>query len=293
MKLLAIGKDDAKMRLDRWLKVHFKRPQSFFQRHLREKRIVLVDVLDNTKHKANASYTLMADAKWRIGIQEHLYAELTADVVPAPAPTSSLPPLPVLYEDDVLIAVFKPTQLATQLGSKTLDSVASRYPQCKLVHRLDKGTSGVLLLAKTRLAAAELAEMFRTEQVCKTYLAHVTWPVVGDLAADGVIDHPLESKPARTTYRLRKRFGRTALLELQPSTGRKHQLRRHCAEVLGAPIVGDRRYGGATSTRMWLHAMRVQFLHPRTKRQVTIEAPLRTAPSHTAGTSTTRTRGLT
>ena len=116
----------------------------------------------------------------------------------------------------------------------------------------------------------------------KTYLAHVTWPIVGGPAAQGVIDHPLEAKPARTTYRLRQRFGRTALLELQPSTGRKHQLRRHCAEILSAPIVGDRRYGGAPSTRMWLHAMRVQFLHPRTKRQITIEAPLLDAPSATA-----------
>ncbi|EQC39340.1 hypothetical protein SDRG_03545 [Saprolegnia diclina VS20] len=284
MKLLAIGKDDAKMRLDRWLKVHFKRPQSFFQRHLREKRIVLVDVLDNTKHKADASYKLMADAKYRIGIQAHLYAELIADALPAPTPTPSLPRLPVLYEDDAILAVFKPTNLATQLGSKTLDSVATRYPQCKLVHRLDKGTSGVLLLAKTRLAAAELAEMFRTEEVHKTYLAHVTWPSTGGLATEGVIDHPLEAKPARTTYRLLERVGRTALLELQPSTGRKHQLRRHCADILGAPIDGDRRYGGAASTRLWLHAMRVQFLHPLTKRPITIEAPLLDAPSSTTKT---------
>ena len=101
---------------------------------------MLVDVLDNTKHKADASYKLMADDKWRIGIQEHLYAELIADALPEPAPTPSLPRLPVLYEDDAILAVFKPTHLATQLGSKTLDSVSSRYPQFKLVHRLDKGT---------------------------------------------------------------------------------------------------------------------------------------------------------
>ncbi|OQR97633.1 pseudouridine synthase [Achlya hypogyna] len=280
MKLLTIARDDVKMRLDRWLKGRFHRPQSFFQRHLREKRIVLVDATSLIKTKVDAGYKLSDDSNLRVGIQKQLYDQLIADTVAvvAAAPASTLhTSLPVLFEDDSLLAVLKPPHLATQLGSKTHDAVATRYPQYKLVHRLDKGTSGVLLLAKTRRAAAEMAELFRTEQVHKTYVAKVTWPPHG-MASNGVVHKSLDAKPATTHFAILERAGRFAWLELKPTTGRKHQLRRHCAEALFAPIVGDRRYGGAPAPRMWLHAKRVEFLHPLTKVPIVVEAPLRETP---------------
>ncbi|RHY91034.1 hypothetical protein DYB37_012189 [Aphanomyces astaci] len=173
------------MRLDRWLKVNFQRPQSFFQRHLRQ-RIFLFDVPTQRRVKVDAKFVLPDDANLRIGMNPDLFLELS-DAAISPSSTEhsnrKLPPelaLPVLYEDDHLVALHKPVHLATQLGTNTTDSVASRYPHWKLVHRLDKGathpghslvdiastgTSGVLLLAKTRVAAAHMAALFRDNQV--------------------------------------------------------------------------------------------------------------------------------
>ncbi|OQR99113.1 23S rRNA pseudouridylate synthase [Thraustotheca clavata] len=274
MKLLAIGKDDVKMRLDRWLKTQFHRPHSFFQRHLREKHIFLYNVYDQTKHKVDANFKLPEDANVRIGIKESLYKQLVSDMTPVPLPiTSSKPKLPVLYSDDDFLIINKPPHLATQLGSNTIDSIATRYPQLKLVHRLDKGTSGILILAKSRRAAAEMAEMFQNHQVHKTYIAQVRWPPFG-LPTEGVVNLALDDKPAITHYKVIKRGARTAWLELKPSTGRKHQLRRHCAFTLGAPILGDMKYGQDTAKRMWLHASKISFLHPFTKQDIAITCPL-------------------
>ncbi|ETW03009.1 hypothetical protein, variant [Aphanomyces invadans] len=180
MRLFPIIKDDVRMRLDRWLKVNFQRPQSFFQRHLRQKRIFLFDASTQRRVKVEASFVLPDDANLRIGMTPALFHELTDGGVwnklPSDTSKHDLPPelaLPILFEDEFFVALHKPVHLATQLGTGMTDSVASRYLHYKLVHRLDKETSGVLLLAKTRLAAADMATLFRDNKVQKTYVALV------------------------------------------------------------------------------------------------------------------------
>jgi 23S rRNA-/tRNA-specific pseudouridylate synthase len=138
----------------------------------------------------------------------------------------------------------------------------------RLVHRLDKRTSGVLVLARSRLAAAKFSALLQHERVHKTYEALIqsndtAEAVLRDLPRD--ITLPIDGKPARTIVErvLRSNSAhRGVWLELKPVTGRKHQLRVHCATGLGTPIVGDAKYGGARAERLFLHAKRIQFKDP-------------------------------
>jgi len=213
-----------------------------------------------------------------VGIKTYLY-ETWKQSLPEKmvVPCKRCDELKRIYEDEYIIALEKPENLATQLGSFTTDSVATRYPHLKLVHRLDKLTSGVLLLAKTRLAAAAMAELFRTEQVHKTYIA-ILEPIIGIKIHDnGVINSPIDGKDACTTFKVIQRQGNKVWVQLKPTTGRKHQLRRHCAEVLQVPIKGDPRYTvGSTAkenrSRMFLHAKKLTFQHPFFGKLITIES---------------------
>jgi len=196
----------------------------------------------------------------------------------------------VIYEDPAAIVVNKPPGLATQGGTKTnlhldrlLDGlVQPGEPRPKLVHRLDKDTSGVLLLARTPRAAAFFSKAFSGRTARKIY-----WALVIEVPSidDGLIDLPLAKQPgtggekmhvdteegqsARTRYRLVERAGnRAAWVELQPYTGRTHQLRVHMAAI-GHPIVGDGKYAGqeafltgAISRKLHLHARRLRIDHP-------------------------------
>jgi 23S rRNA pseudouridine955/2504/2580 synthase len=196
----------------------------------------------------------------------------------------------VIHEDEAAIVVNKPPGLATQGGTKTRDHLdrlldglaAEGAARPKLVHRLDKDTSGVLLVARSPRAAAFFSKSFSGRTARKVYWAIVTGvPAV----ADGLIDLPLakqpgtggekmhvdeaEGLPARTRYRVLERAGnRAAWLELQPLTGRTHQLRAHLLAI-GHPILGDGKYGGqdafltgAISRKLHLHARRLRIDHP-------------------------------
>ena len=173
------------------------------------------------------------------------------------------------------------------------------------LHRLDKGTSGVLLFALSAQVAGAVSSLFESnEGIAKTYRAVVRgWP-----PAEGVIDHPLTRladdarataraltvQPARTRFRTLGRWAvplpygdfaqtRCALLELQPETGRRHQLRRHCKHI-GHPIIGDATHGKGPLNRalagwlglqrLWLHASTLALPHPVTGAPLRIEAPL-------------------
>jgi 23S rRNA pseudouridine955/2504/2580 synthase len=196
----------------------------------------------------------------------------------------------VIHRDPAAIVVNKPPGLATQGGTKTkqhldglLDGLADeKGNRPKLVHRLDKDTSGVLLLARTPRAAAFFSKSFSGRTARKVY-----WALVVDVSsvADGYIDLPLGKQPgtggekmqvdeeeglvARTRYRIIERAGnRAAWVELQPLTGRTHQLRVHMAAI-GHPIVGDGKYGGqdafltgTISRKLHLHARRLRIDHP-------------------------------
>lgn len=150
----------------------------------------------------------------------------------------------------------------------------------RLVHRLDKETSGLLVLARSRLAAARFTEMLQSGQVRKTYQALVAVPQARKRAFEaqlalfqGEITSPVVDKPATTLVKTMSSGGigtngkaiedsRGVWLELSPVTGRKHQLRVHCAQVLHAPIVGDTKYRGPKADRLYLHAQRIEFPDP-------------------------------
>lgn len=224
----------------------------------------------------------------------------------APASTGELP---ILYQDDAIVVVNKPSGLLVHRSP--IDRHETRFAVQLLrdqlgrhvfpVHRLDKGTSGALAFALDKAAATALAEQFAGKRVRKTYVAIVRgWP-----QAEGVIDHPLDAvpdayaptadsapKPCRTAYRLlatvelpvrvdRYPTSRYALVELEPETGRRHQLRRHLAH-LSHPIVGDSTYGKGRHNRLFaerygvrrllLACVALEFTHPATGATVRVQA---------------------
>ncbi len=214
----------------------------------------------------------------------------------------------VIYRDPQAVVINKPPGLATQGGTKTsthldglLDGLAEEGgPRPKLVHRLDKDTSGVILVARTPRAAAFFSKSFSGRTARKVYWALVVGvPEV----RDGFIDLPIgkqfgtggekmcideeSGQPSKTRYRVVERAGnRAAWVELQPFTGRTHQLRVHMAAI-GHPIVGDGKYGGqeafltgTISRKLHLHARRLKIDHPDGGQvDVTAELPAHFAES--------------
>ncbi len=221
----------------------------------------------------------------------------------------SAPALDVLYEDNHLLAINKPAGRLSQpdaTGEPSVVELATEYLRVKfhkpgnvyvgLIHRLDQPVSGVLLLARTSKAAGRLSEQFRSRDVHKCYRAlvegHVPEPEgdwVDRLLKDAtqnqvaVADPELdaaEGKSARLRVRVLARGGGRSLVELEPLTGRGHQLRVQLASR-GYPIVGDRKYGARSSLRaadggfrIALHATSLEFAHPTRPERLTIEAPL-------------------
>ena len=232
----------------------------------------------------------------------------------------------VLYRDDHLIAINKPPGLPTQGGSKQTRHVdglaeALRFggDKPRLVHRLDKDTSGTLLMARTREAAQAMTAALRHKETRKIYwalVAGVPTPYLGEIRF-GLVKagghgrggegekmraiHPAEmdatpdAKRAHTLYATLYRVaGRAAWVAMEPITGRTHQLRAHMAEI-GHPIIGDGKYGGSgqenlgdgwgaqlggiISKKLHLHARSLTFEHPVTHKPVTVTAPL---PDHMA-----------
>ena len=215
-------------------------------------------------------------------------------------------PLEVLYEDQDLVAVNKPAGMVVHAGAGNtagtlVNALLHRFHSLSslggelrpgLVHRLDRDTSGVILVARTDAAHRSLAAQFSGREVEKVYLALVH----GRLAADsGRIDKPIardpqrrtrmtarlaSGRPALTSYRVLRRWPGFSYLEVRIHTGRTHQIRAHLAAI-GHPVVGDRLYGAPARIpglpslgRFFLHAHRIRFRSPSTGRPLTIEAPL-------------------
>ncbi|KQT08837.1 ribosomal large subunit pseudouridine synthase C [Ramlibacter sp. Leaf400] len=234
--------------------------------------------------------------------------ERVEDPAARPAPAREFP---ILLEDDHLLAVDKPAGVAVHGGSGVsfgvIEQLRQARPQARfleLVHRLDRETSGVLLVAKRRSALTGLQEQFRGRETGKTYLALVNgaWPVQkkvidlplhkyllgGDDASAGerrvkVVgkDDP-DGMRSITLVKVARRLGAFTLLEVTIKTGRTHQIRVHLASQ-GHPIAGDDKYGDFELNkalqrqglkRMFLHAWRLQFRHPATTEPVALEAPL-------------------
>jgi 23S rRNA pseudouridine1911/1915/1917 synthase len=210
-------------------------------------------------------------------------------------------PLEIPYIDDDVIAVNKPAGMTVHAGagahSGTLtNALLHRFGQLSnvsgedrpgIVHRIDRDTSGVLLVARHDAAHRSLAAQFAERRVEKTYLALVQGKIV---ANEGRIDRRITRDPVRRTrmtaklesgrtaltfYRVLERFDRFTYTEIRIATGRTHQIRVHMASI-GHPVAGDTLYGGAAAGegRFFLHAYRIRFRQPSTAEERSVEAPL-------------------
>ena len=323
VQTLPVSADDAGQRLDRWFRRIFPHvPQGRIEKMCRKGEIRV----DGGRVKAS---TRLEEG------QEVRIPPLPDGAAPTPAKPSRISDADVkliqdavIWKDDHIIALNKPPGLPTQGGSgqsRHVDGLAEALTfgledKPRLVHRLDKDTSGVLLLARTRKVAADLTAAIRHKETRKIYwavVAGVPTPYNGEIKY-GLVKaqgggkgagekmrcvHPREiettegAKRAHTLYAALYRVaGRAAWVALEPITGRTHQLRAHMAEI-GHPIAGDGKYGGSAQENMgdgWgakmggiisgklhLHARSMTFLHPVTKEPVTVTAPL---PAHMADT---------
>ncbi|SFR81476.1 RluA family pseudouridine synthase [Sphingomonas jatrophae] len=306
VRTFVVAEEDGGIRLDRW-----------FKRHLPDISFALVARWARTGQlRLDGARVAPGD---RIEVGQAI--RVPPDEPPAePKPKAARAPRPVspedaelaqsmvIHRDRAAIVLNKPPGLATQGGTKTdrhvdglLDALrfeAEGRP--KLVHRLDKDTSGVLLLARSANAAGHFAKTFSSRTARKVYWALVVGVPSID---DGMIELPIAKQPgtggekmyvdekegaaARTRYRVIDRVGnRAAWVELQPHTGRTHQLRVHMAAI-GHPIVGDGKYGGqeafltgGISRKMHLHARRLRVEHPEGHLlDVTAEPPAHFAES--------------
>ncbi len=232
-----------------------------------------------------------------------LHGAENIEVSPAePPPLKADPedlPIEILYQDAAVIVVNKPAGLVVHAGagahSGTLvNRLVHHFAALSalggelrpgIVHRLDRGTSGVLLVARTDSAHRALAAQFASRTVEKTYLALVDGVVKGE---SGRVTKPITRDPvhrtrmtarldhgrdALTEYRVSERFERFTYLEVKIGTGRTHQIRAHLAS-LRHPVAGDRLYGGKDGPRIFLHARRLVFTTPDGGERVTVEAPL-------------------
>jgi 23S rRNA pseudouridine1911/1915/1917 synthase len=238
---------------------------------------------------------------------EHIVVRLAREEFHASAENLSLD---ILFEDEDLVAVNKPAGMVVHLGAgitrgtlvnallyhiRRLSSVGGAQ-RPGIVHRLDKNTSGVILVAKNDVAHRLLSAAFKDRAIRKTYLALVHGRVEND---EGEISAPVgrdplrrhrmkaggpRSREARTRYRVLHRYPDLTFLELLPETGRTHQIRVHLSSV-GHPVVGDTLYGAParfrisgkeqkTLPRTFLHASVLQFRHPRTGDSITLRASL-------------------
>ena len=298
-RTVEVGEESAGQRLDNFLLRHLKGvPKTHVYRIIRSGEVRV--------NKGRAA----ADTRVEVGDQVRV-PPVRVSAAPA-APAAPAREFPVLYEDEDLLAIDKPAGTAVHGGSGVSFGVIEQLRQARpaakfleLVHRLDRETSGILLVAKKRSALTHLQDQFRDRETGKTYFALVAgnWP-----ANRKVIDQPLhkylladgerrvkvvsrddpDGMRAITLVKVRQAIAAggdlpaLSLLEVTIKTGRTHQIRVHLASH-GQPIAGDDKYGDfelnkrfakAGLKRMFLHAWRLRFAHPRSGEAVAIECPL-------------------
>ena len=293
---LTVGETDAGARLDAYLAAHI----DGWSRARLQRLIEAGDVLVNSN---------LAKASYKVSAKDEIEVELT------PAPASNFTPenipLEIVFEDDRVIVINKPAGLvvhpAAGIHSGTLaNALAYHFQQLSnagsirpgIVHRLDKDTSGLLVIAKTESGHENLADQFRAREVFKSYVALV----YGVVKQEGRIEQPIArdarnrtrmaivpgGRGALSLYKIRRSYDSFTLLDVELKTGRTHQIRVHLS-WLKHPVVGDELYGGGRDNnvqdvqlraqirklkRQFLHAEQLGFRHPQTGEQMKFVAPL-------------------
>jgi 23S rRNA pseudouridine955/2504/2580 synthase len=314
-KLDRVAEDEDGLRLDRWFRLHY--PEL---RHGQLEKLFRTGQVRLDGRRVRAGTRVESGQSVRVPPVVAAGSSPREPASAAPKPRFKAEELAavaasVLYQDDWLVAIDKPAGLAVQGGSgqrRNLDAMldqlelgqgkgagGGRDGRLRLVHRLDRDTSGVLLLARHVEAARRLTAAFRSKETVKLYwaaVAGVPRPEVGRIdlpiakqagrRGEKVAPDP-EGQAAATLYALAQRHGRRASwLVLRPLTGRTHQLRVHLAAI-GHPILGDGKYGGKAAfldepklpARLHLHAREISLPHPGDGTTLRIQAPL---PAHMA-----------
>ncbi|MDN5248340.1 MAG: RluA family pseudouridine synthase [Wolbachia endosymbiont of Tyrophagus putrescentiae] len=292
MNTRVITVDDNDVRVDRYIRRLFPSlQQSLIEKYLR-KGLIKVDT-----HKVKSNYKVSSGQTITIRCLDNI-KNVDFHVKPNNKPNAKLLNIlkeNILYKDEYILAINKPAGMVVQGGKVNISDLLDQIEEgetFKIVHRLDRDTSGVIIFARNAVVAKYLMEEFKQRRIKKTYLALTAGIPNKD---EGVIDHPLvkkyiagqekmvidESSPqVAVTYFsiLKKSKKEVAYLKLQPITGRTHQLRAHLAHI-NCPILGDGKYGGKKAfvdeiiNKMHLHAYSLSLKLPSSK-YITITAPI-------------------
>lgn len=308
VETLRVQSSEADMRLDRWFRVHFPDVgYTYLQKLLRSGQVRV----DSKRAQANDRLTAGMEVRVPAVVRQpkKQATGLKAPLGVSKGDRDAIEQM-IIFEDDHVLVLNKPFGLAVQGGTGTkkhidgmLEGMADRFggERPRLVHRIDRDTTGILLVAKTRDAAARLGKTFQTRSAAKTYWALVKGvpkPPQGKIEAalvkasgpDG--DRVRKARPgeqaeamhATTHYSVIDQVARKAAwVSLKPVTGRQHQLRAHM-HMIGHPIVGDNKYEGDVNMpaenidkKLHLHARRLIIPHPKTGGKIDVTAPL---PDH-------------
>lgn len=293
VKFVDIDSDMAGQRVDNFLRNQLKQiPKSMVYRILRKGEVRV------NKKRVKAEYKLQAGDIVRI---PPVRISLEEDAAPISTKLDKVSELEscIIFEDDSLLILNKPSGTAVHGGSGlkfgAIEALRALRPEARfleLVHRIDRDTSGILLVAKKRSALRHLQAQFREKTVQKYYFALVMgeWKSSCKVVKAPLLKNEVNSivrvnpngKPSETRYKILEKFNQATLVQASPITGRTHQIRVHC-QYVGHPIAwddryGDRRFDAYTGQvgldRLFLHAANIKFLHPATEQPMDISAPM-------------------
>eukprot|EP01097_Dermamoeba_algensis_P009666 TRINITY_DN6899_c0_g1_i1.p1 TRINITY_DN6899_c0_g1~~TRINITY_DN6899_c0_g1_i1.p1 ORF type:complete len:347 (+),score=84.06 TRINITY_DN6899_c0_g1_i1:47-1087(+) len=316
MEILKVTRQEQGMRIDRFIKLCLPSlPQSVIQKLLRQRKIQLKSkkgemVLEKLEagRKVNTGDSVLIPSSLKTNTPPHPRKKKPKIQELSPKEKEELQKM-IVHKDKDILALNKPVEFTVQGGErgKSLEKMMSALQfeaeePPRLVHRIDKATSGVLLLARNRLAAVSLSKLFRErkgiEKVYWALLSGVPHMKQGEIrtpvhkAGQKMIISPEKSEEASklaiTSFRvIDHQKPISSVVEMIPKTGRMHQLRLHASKVMKAPIIGDHKYGNGCPLQLkpfcgkrpplHLHAKQVTFNHPTTMKRLTIFAPL---PAH-------------
>ncbi|ENU1225191.1 23S rRNA pseudouridine(955/2504/2580) synthase RluC [Providencia rettgeri] len=301
VQFIDISDDEAGQRIDNFLLAKLKGvPKSMIYRIIRKGEVRV------NKGRTKPEYKLAEGDQVRVPpvrVAERETAPVSAKLDKVAALANC-----ILFEDDVLLVLNKPSGTAVHGGSGlsfgVIEGLRALRPEARfleLVHRLDRDTSGILLVAKKRSALRALHEQLRLKQMQKDYLALVrgNWqshmkvvqaPLLKNILQSGerVVKVSSEGKPSETRFKVEERFDNATLVKASPVTGRTHQIRVHTLYA-GHPIAFDDRYGdkqfdsqlkGTGLNRLFLHASALKFTHPKTGEEMRLNAPLDNQLNH-------------